>query len=85
MTIRCKFVCESVTSVANWDLNKGLLYTTRFKAVYGGSPENDAFFAATPSGVLEVGIHKDDAFVPGKEYYIDITAADEVRECGCAA
>jgi len=51
------------------------IYTYEFSAVYSGSAENERFFAYTPSGQLNVGAFKDDLFEPGKEYYIDITAA----------
>lgn len=67
-TVRCKFVCADVLKHVDG-------FKTRFMPVCGGSPENEKFFKFTPSGLLEVGTHKDDEFVPGKEYYIDISEA----------
>jgi len=39
------------------------------------SDENKSFFAATPSGKLELGQFLEDAFEPGKQYYVDISLA----------
>ena len=73
-TIRCKFFCSGVTKT--WDnYTKRFLYTAEFFAVTDGSPENKAFWAATPSGSLKVCSVLPDAFGPGKEYYIDISPA----------
>jgi hypothetical protein len=44
-------------------------------AVTDGSPENKAFWEATPSGELSVSTVKQDVFEVGTEYYLDITAA----------
>lgn len=49
-------------------------------AVYSGSEENKAFFAATPSASITFGtVNKEAAeqFQPGKEYYLDITPTEE--------
>lgn len=77
-TTRCKFRCTSVTKQEHWDKQKGFLYSAKFQAVYNDSPENKAFFEATPSGSLEVGTYKQDVFEPGKEYFIDIAVAEPV-------
>lgn len=45
-------------------------------AVYSGSPENDKFFEATPSGQLEMYIKNDVAaqqFHMSQEFYVDFT------------
>lgn len=76
-TVRCKFRCTSITKRENWDKSKGpFLYDYEFSAVTGDSDENKSFFAATPSGSLKVGTVKDDIFVPGQAYYLDITPAE---------
>lgn len=46
--------------------------------VYGNSEENKQFFAATPSGRIELGILNPEAgqaFELGKEYYVTFTQA----------
>ncbi len=47
--------------------------------VTGGSPENDSFFVATPSGSISLRITTDaaKAFVPGKEYRVTFEAAPD--------
>lgn len=46
-----------------------------FHAVVDDSEENKSFFEATPSGILQLQIMKDQHFKQGKEYYIDIIEA----------
>lgn len=75
MTVRCKFKCNEVTKTARYN-GEGFLYTAKFSAVYDNSPENKAFFDATPNGQLSVGTYKEDHFTVGKEYYLDITPAE---------
>jgi len=67
-TVRAKF---KVTSISG-DTLKNVSLT----AVSSGSPENAAFFAASPSGSISLGILNADAsaqFEPGAEYYVDFT------------
>lgn len=73
--IRCKFICNSVTKQKGSGPD-GFSYSAQFNAVYSGSPENDAFFVATPSGSVTLQTIKADVFEPGKEYYIDFTPAN---------
>jgi len=50
------------------------------QAVYDGSPENNQFAQATPSGSLEMYISNPaalDFLEPNKDYYLDFTAAGE--------
>lgn len=50
--------------------------TVRLEPVVGGSPENDEFFSATPSGLIQLNIVKAAAFSqfePGKACYVDFT------------
>jgi hypothetical protein len=78
-TVRCKFVCVSVTKTRHYDRSKRdqFLYEADFSIVASeGSPENAAFFDATPSGHLKVGTHKEDHFQVGQEYYVDLTPAE---------
>lgn len=56
-----------------------VITSVKMTAVYGDSPENKAFFAASPSGTIELGVLNQpaaDALEIGKEYYIDFTPAD---------
>ena len=72
MTVRCKFKCYSIENTES-----GASLTLR--AVSSGSEENKAFFKWTPSGELKVATVNAEAasqFAPGKEYFIDITAAE---------
>lgn len=73
--MRAKFYCNSVTKSLHWDGTKRNLFTAKFNPVMSGSNENKQFFAATPSGSLELGQFLPDAFEPGKEYYVDFTPA----------
>jgi hypothetical protein len=75
---RCKFHCQSVTKTMHRqnDGTEKLLYTAEFYAVYDGSEENKQFFAMTPSGTLKLGVYKEDLFLPGKDYYLDLSAAE---------
>lgn len=72
--VRCKFKCHEVTKRVGWS-GYEFLWAAKFSAVTDGSEENKAFFAATPSGQLEVSTIKEDFFEVGKEYYLDLTLA----------
>ena len=74
MATRCKFTCMAVKKMHNRNPDR-FLYEAEFSAVYGDSEENKKFFEWTPSGSLRVGIYKEDVFMPGKDYYIDIFEA----------
>ena len=86
MAVRAKFRLNSYTTELydKWDGNKsvGLLEkrTLNFTPVYGtGSEENKAFWDATPSGSLQLGVVNQAAwseFELGKTYYLDFTPAD---------
>ena len=69
--VRCKFKCTGVIDSPE----VGDLYDVQFKAVTGGSPENEAFWQWTPTGVLTFRTIKQMPFEVGKEYYLDITPA----------
>lgn len=68
--IRCKFTC-----VTKEPGEKG---SVSLYPVCSGSEENKKFFDCTPAGSIQLGILNPEAFKqfePGKEYYIDISAA----------
>jgi hypothetical protein len=76
-TVRCKFRCNEVVKREAQPYNQPsyFTYAYKFSAVYSDTPENKKFFDATPFGGLEVGAFRDDLFMPGKEYYLDISEA----------
>jgi len=54
-----------------------------FIPVAGGSPENEAFWEATPSGRIELGIVNPGAIEElkiMKEYYVDFTEVKELPD-----
>ena len=75
MTVRCKFVCTSVTKRQHWN-GKNHIWEASFSPVgSASSPENAVFFAATPSGNITVGTIAADHFEVGREYYVDFVPA----------
>ena len=72
---RCKFHCQKITKMVHWNGQGKFVYSAEFFVVHGDSPENKAFFEATPSGTLSLAVYKEDLFTPGKEYYLDISEA----------
>lgn len=72
MAARCKFRCSAVTKLP---LDA---FHVELEAVVSGSEENKSFFRWTPSGSLKfssINASAAEQFVPGAEYYIDITPA----------
>lgn len=79
MTVRAKFVCNSITRQKHWDQAKGEIQTIKLTPVTSGSGENKSFYEATPSGSIELGTVNEAAaksFELGKAYYIDFTPAE---------
>lgn len=79
MSVRAKFVCNSITRQKHWDSSKGETQTIKLTPVIGNSEENNAFFDLTPSGTIELMTLNQEAakyFELGKSYYIDFTAAE---------
>lgn len=78
MTTRCKYQCQSVLKQKAWNAKEGqpYLFLAKFSAVMDNSPENKAFFEATPTGSLEIGMYKQDQFEVGKCYFIDVSLAE---------
>jgi hypothetical protein len=78
-TVRAKFVCRSITQQQHWDRSKGNLHAVKLEPVTSGSKENEAFYAATPCGAIELSTLNAEAgqqFELGQEYYIDFTKAE---------
>jgi len=75
--IRAKFRCnnEAITKYGP-ELSSR---TYEFTAVYDdGTPENQRFAKASPSGTLKIAVDNPAAtFEPGKLYYLDFTPADQ--------
>lgn len=72
MSVRAKFRCVSVEP-------SGEGKQVKLEPVTCGSAENDSFFKYTPWGSLVFGTINENAssqFVPGKEYYVDLTPAE---------
>lgn len=71
--MRAKFKCNAVTERADG------FKTAVLNPVTNGSEENESFSKYTPSGQLTIEIDPGtpavDFFTPGKEYYLDFTAA----------
>ena len=85
MVVRAKFRLNSYTTelsdkwVDNKSVGKVERRTLNFTPVYGAdSEENKAFWDATPTGSLQLGVVNQEAwkqFDLGKEYYLDFTPA----------
>lgn len=67
---RCKFKCDRVTEHAGGNRD------VHMTPVMSGSEENKSFWAASPGGEFRLNwVNPNVRFVPGKEYYIDISLA----------
>jgi hypothetical protein len=74
--VRAKFKVECITKYAHGT-------QVQLSPVTCGSEENEKFYQYTPGGGMSLMMIKDDVaelFIPGKEFYIDISAADVVSE-----
>lgn len=73
MTVRAKFHVNSITQ------HDGGFIEIKASPVMSGSEENKAFWAATPSGQLVLGIKSTmpaaQSFEVGRDYYLDFTPA----------
>lgn len=89
MSARAKFRClESTRRFTHTDADGVDQFHYRVKLVpvfgtkkgaYAPCPENEVFYAATPSGEIELTMVSPAAaaaFVPGQAYYIDFTPVD---------
>lgn len=79
MSVRAKFVVQSVTRTQHWDKAKGEVQPIKLTPVTSGSDESKAFYAATPGGSVDLQTLNPQAasyFELGKEYYLDFTKAE---------
>lgn len=68
--VRAKFRVDSVTPDEYGNVNVSL------SAVIDGSPENEEFWKATPSGTITMSISNPEAaevFKPTMQFYVDFT------------
>jgi hypothetical protein len=80
MTVRAKFVVQSITRAKHWDSSKGEVQTIKMTPVISGSDENKGFYEATPGGAVDLQILNENTgsyFELGKSYYLDFTKAEE--------
>lgn len=71
--IQAKFICTQINKTKTSE-------EAHLRPVYGDSEANKSFSQYTPSGKLELMITNPDAlgkFVPGKEYFLNISEAPE--------
>lgn len=83
--VRCKFRCVSRREYVGWGGtrdNPPMFYEYVFTVVTGGSPENEQFFASTPSGSVNISAVRSDIFVVGQEYYLDFTPTLVAEQSG---
>ena len=78
MAVRAKFKVISITRQAGWSGVKEL-QSIKMQPVSSGSEENKAFYAATPSGSIDLSVVPEAVgrqFDIGQEFYVDFTPAD---------
>lgn len=79
MTVRAKFKVQSITQSAGWGASPVRVFTVRLTPVVGGSEENKSFYAATPTGSIELGCTNEgvgEQFAIGQDFYVDFTPAE---------
>lgn len=77
MTVRAKFKVQSITRRPGWNGNKEVQEIKLFPVV-ADSEENKKFYAATPSGEINlttVNFDIGSQFDIGEEFYVDFTKA----------
>lgn len=76
MTVRAKFVVQTITQSQGWG-NNPRIWTVRLMPVSGaGAPENAAFYASTPSGSIDLSLVSEPVgkeFSIGQAFYVDFT------------
>lgn len=75
MTTRAKFVVQSITRQKGWGEFKEVWQIT-MNPVVGNSEENKRFYAATPSGTINLSVVPEAVgkqFDIGQEVYVDFT------------
>lgn len=76
MTVRAKFVVNSITRRKHWDKTKSDLFDVKLSPVTGGSAENNSFYAASPGGSIDlvtINAEAANALPLGGEVYVDFT------------
>lgn len=88
MSVRAKFRVTSIEPRFGTVINKvndkpvyeaGTIYEITLSPVIANTPENAAFFAATPAGSIVLQTIRQNAadqFEIGAQYYVDFTRAD---------
>lgn len=74
--VRAKFKVVSITTTKHWKRDKGNIATIKLSPVTSGSEENKQFYAATPTGNIELGTINQQAaeqFELDAEFYVDFT------------
>lgn len=77
MTVRAKFVVHSITRQKGWG-GAAEIQNIKLMPVTTGSDEDKKFYAATPSGEVNLGTVNPEAgnyFELGQAYYLDFTKA----------
>lgn len=77
-SVRAKFRVNEVRDVSGYRDDEVGCKDVELWPVFGGTPENDAFFDATPSGNISMRIKNPVAaefFKQGQELYVDFTPA----------
>jgi hypothetical protein len=77
MSVRAKFTAISVTKRTGWGEHP-FVYDVSLRPVSGTTEENKAFYAASPSGSIEISTLNEAAanqFQPGVEYYVTFEPA----------
>ena len=78
--VRAKFKVTQIAMQPHWDKSKGKkVGTITLQPVTGGSPENEAFYAATPGGSITLSTVNEEAlekFELDGEYYVDFEKAE---------
>ncbi len=77
MTVRCKLKCIKAEPAHPGSTDQ---HFAEFDGVSDDSPENKAFFNATPSASVTLGIMNKQHFKVGEEYFFDITPARPVGQ-----
>lgn len=82
MMVRAKFYVSEITRYGSQGKKQENGGTVKLRPVYSDDPkhENKAFWNATPSGEITMGIKSDALkdFELGQEYYVDFTIAPEL-------
>lgn len=84
MSVRAMFQVNEIRFTPHWNKNddgsQSNLVTIKMSPVQDGSEEANRFWAATPSGSLELGTVNEAAaeqFALGQTFYVDFTPTEE--------